>query len=130
MHGVVVLLSVPSCKTRNKQKGVQRDLIAMSSYSFPHPHWLASLQCLACPQEPERQTELVNILKDHSVLNRFKCHSPHCTNATHCKKHLSVHPSVVAYFHVVQYEWSSPLLILLKQEGKTQKKPHKRPQTP
>lgn len=132
MHGAVVLHRVPSCRTRNKQTGVQRDLIAMSSCSFPAPHWLASLQCVARPQEPERQSELVSILKDHSVLNRFRCHNPHCTNATHCKKHLSVHPSVVTYFRVVQYKWSSPLLILLKQEERTHKKKknHKRPQTP
>lgn len=128
MHGAVVLHRVPSCRTRNKQTGVQRDLIAMSSCSFPPPHWLASLQCVAHPQEPERQSELVSILKDHSVLNRFRCHNPHCTNATHCKKHLSVHPSVVTYFRVVQYKWSSPLLILLKQEERTQKKkPQKTP---
>lgn len=127
-NGAVVLHSVPSCKTKNKQTGVQRDLIAMSSCSFPPPHFLASPQFVACPQEPERQSKPVSILKDHSLLNRVRCHSPHCTNATHCKKHLGVHRSVDTYFCVVQYEWCSPLLNLLKQEGRIQKNPTKDPE--
>lgn len=100
-----------------------------------------SAVCVACPQEPQRQSKLSSILKDHS-LNRVRCHNPHCTNATHCKKQLSVHPTeqlsvqlgVGTYFRVVRYEWSSPLLILLMQEGRIQKKtpkikPQKTPNT-
>lgn len=44
------------------------------------------MQYVTFPQEPEKKRELVNTLKDHSVLNRFRCHNPYYTNAAHCKK--------------------------------------------
>lgn len=125
--GAVVLHCVPSCKTRINRQECRGTLLPCGPVHF-HPH-TASLQCTACSQEPGKQSKLVSILKDHS-LNRVRCHNPHCTNATHCKKQLSVLASVVTYFCVVQYEWSSPLLILLKQDGRIHKKTHKRPQTP
>lgn len=65
----------------------------MSCHSFLLSQWLSSLQYVTCPQAPERQGELVNTLKDHSVLNRFRYHKPQYTNATHCKKLMNTYRS-------------------------------------